>query len=297
NEWQSSASRELNYNYELYHQLLAYNTYKKSNIPVYIPKICCAYSTPKVLVMEYIKGFKITDYNAIMKYNINMYDIIYNIIDYFAYQIHYDGFFHGDPHPGNILIMIKKNNNKSTGSYIHKVKKKKNIYNYKYTCKNNYNDIYNIKKNKRQKKLSKMQNNKHLYVTNYDYTDVKEYKKKDSFFSEESIETFVDSRYNISKMIEDAANEKTEKLQSFSYNSNKKKKKKEKNITDKVLKHDYSYMFYDNSKVNKKKTGKDLQEIEKEKDKEIEEIEKREQSEKKKFIHEKPLLEHEKKNR
>lgn len=148
-EWQDSASRELNYKYELYHQLLAYNSFKKSGIPVKIPKIYCAHTTSKVLVMEYIKGFKITDTELLKKYNVDTYKMVYKIIDYFAYQIHNDGFFHGDPHPGNILVMMEEKKKRKRKKKYNKDK----INNSKMKMKNE--NIYMNKRKKNHKKSNR----------------------------------------------------------------------------------------------------------------------------------------------
>lgn len=57
-----------------------------------------------VLTLEHIEGFKITDVKAIDEYGYDKKDIAKKLaISYFK-QVFSDGFFHADPHPGNILI-------------------------------------------------------------------------------------------------------------------------------------------------------------------------------------------------
>ena len=72
---------------------------------VIIPKIYWDYTTNKVLTMDYIDGIKI---NHISKLDNEGYDlkIIANrITNSMLHQILMEGFFHGDPHPGNIFIL------------------------------------------------------------------------------------------------------------------------------------------------------------------------------------------------
>jgi Predicted unusual protein kinase len=71
---------------------------------VYIPKVFWEYSTKRVLTMEYVEGIKL---NEIEKLKTNGYhlDHITEILSKEIFrQIFIDGFFHADPHPGNVII-------------------------------------------------------------------------------------------------------------------------------------------------------------------------------------------------
>ena len=71
---------------------------------VYIPEVYWQLTTSKILTMEYIKGVKISD---IVDSDDSQYDkklISARGADMMLKQIFVDGFFHGDPHPGNIFI-------------------------------------------------------------------------------------------------------------------------------------------------------------------------------------------------
>ena len=57
-----------------------------------------------MLVLEYIKGIRIDDINALKKANHNIRKITEIGTEVFFLQVFRDGFFHGDMHPGNILI-------------------------------------------------------------------------------------------------------------------------------------------------------------------------------------------------
>ncbi len=71
---------------------------------VKVPKIYWEYSSRRLLVMEFIEGVRIDNIEAIRAFGLNPRKIAET--GFFAYmkQIFEDGFFHGDPHPGNLLV-------------------------------------------------------------------------------------------------------------------------------------------------------------------------------------------------
>ncbi len=68
------------------------------------PEPYLEYCTPDVLVMEYIDGISIRDTDTIVAEGYKLSEIGDRMMDNFAKQILDDGFFHADPHPGNIVI-------------------------------------------------------------------------------------------------------------------------------------------------------------------------------------------------
>jgi ubiquinone biosynthesis protein len=73
---------------------------------VYVPAVYPEYTTNKVLCMEYIDGFKITDLKAIEENTgLTGPDLAKKGIDLYFEQIFRYGYFHADPHPGNIFVM------------------------------------------------------------------------------------------------------------------------------------------------------------------------------------------------
>lgn len=71
---------------------------------VIIPTIYSEFSTQKVLVMDYIDGYKINNLSKMSELNILPYDLLKIVIDSYFKQFYCDGFFHSDPHPGNIFF-------------------------------------------------------------------------------------------------------------------------------------------------------------------------------------------------
>lgn len=68
------------------------------------PKIYREFSTTKVLVMEYIDGYDIDEIMNLKSSGYDMQEIAKKLADNYIKQIVDDGFFHADPHPGNIRI-------------------------------------------------------------------------------------------------------------------------------------------------------------------------------------------------
>jgi ubiquinone biosynthesis protein len=76
-----------------------------ADIPeIKIPKIYWKYSGEKVLTMEFVEGCRIDDVDIIKSYQVDPVHIA--DVGFHAYirQIFRDGFFHADPHPGNLLV-------------------------------------------------------------------------------------------------------------------------------------------------------------------------------------------------
>jgi ubiquinone biosynthesis protein len=68
-----------------------------------IPRVFWEYSTARVLTTEYIVGRALRDVASLPAED--RYRIAANLYKAFLKQIFEDGFFHGDPHPGNLLFL------------------------------------------------------------------------------------------------------------------------------------------------------------------------------------------------
>ncbi len=75
------------------------------NTNIYIPKIYAEFMTEKVIVMEHIDGVRIDDLNAIDSMGLDRRELAKIGVNAYFKQIMEDGFFHADPHPGNIFAM------------------------------------------------------------------------------------------------------------------------------------------------------------------------------------------------
>ncbi|MDI9632505.1 MAG: AarF/UbiB family protein [Methanolinea sp.] len=71
---------------------------------VKVPKIYWDYTRRRLLVMEYVEGVRIDNLGAIREFGLNPKRLAQNGFVAYMTQIFEDGFFHGDPHPGNLLV-------------------------------------------------------------------------------------------------------------------------------------------------------------------------------------------------
>ena len=72
------------------------------------PELYSEYTTHHVLVMEYIGGFAINDARALKENGYDLNEIGQKFANNFIKQVMDDGFFHADPHPGNVKIRYGK---------------------------------------------------------------------------------------------------------------------------------------------------------------------------------------------
>jgi ubiquinone biosynthesis protein len=75
---------------------------------IYYPKVEKSLTTHRVLVLEYIDGIPINNIDKLKKLGYDVNDIGRNLAENYIKQILDDGFFHADPHPGNIIIKNRK---------------------------------------------------------------------------------------------------------------------------------------------------------------------------------------------
>lgn len=104
--------RELNYLHEAGKIEKFYESFKDTSIKIPLPisKFC----TQDVLVMEFVEGEKLIDYMDKKVSITRRKEIVDEIVNAFFKQVFVDGFFHADPHPGNILVLkeTEKSNKK-----------------------------------------------------------------------------------------------------------------------------------------------------------------------------------------
>jgi predicted unusual protein kinase regulating ubiquinone biosynthesis (AarF/ABC1/UbiB family) len=71
---------------------------------VVVPRVYREFSTRRVLVMELVDGIKITDIAALERAGIDKHAVAQKLMEVFCEQVLRDGFFHADPHPGNVMV-------------------------------------------------------------------------------------------------------------------------------------------------------------------------------------------------
>lgn len=103
-EFENQLFRELDYNFEARNAEKFRNIFKEDET-VHIPKVFMEYSTKKVLVLEQIIGLKANDIDTMKSMNWDMKNISDIGVKSFLKQVFEHGFFHADPHPGNIFVV------------------------------------------------------------------------------------------------------------------------------------------------------------------------------------------------
>jgi predicted unusual protein kinase regulating ubiquinone biosynthesis (AarF/ABC1/UbiB family) len=72
---------------------------------VHVPRIHWSHTTARVLTMEFIRGTKVTDIEQLKARRISPVKVNRLLVRAYLKQLLEDGFFHADPHPGNLLVM------------------------------------------------------------------------------------------------------------------------------------------------------------------------------------------------
>ncbi len=73
-----------------------------------IPSIEARLTTRRVLTLEDVEAIKITDRAAIDEAGVDRREVAAKLFDTYLHQIFEEGFFHADPHPGNIFVQPKR---------------------------------------------------------------------------------------------------------------------------------------------------------------------------------------------
>jgi len=101
--FERAITKELDYQNEARNIERFRSTYRHRT-DFYVPKAYREYSTGKILIMEFVSGCKITDVDQIQAWGLNPARIVEKGMDIYLSQIFEFGYFHGDPHPGNVLV-------------------------------------------------------------------------------------------------------------------------------------------------------------------------------------------------
>jgi predicted unusual protein kinase regulating ubiquinone biosynthesis (AarF/ABC1/UbiB family) len=72
---------------------------------VHVPKIYWSHTSTRVLTLDFIRGTKVVDLEGLRARRISPVKVNRLLIRTYLKQLLDDGFFHADPHPGNLLLM------------------------------------------------------------------------------------------------------------------------------------------------------------------------------------------------
>lgn len=71
---------------------------------IHVPRVVWSRTTKRVLTLENVYAIKITDYDSITAAGIDRGEVARVLFKTYLKQIFEDGFFHADPHPGNLFV-------------------------------------------------------------------------------------------------------------------------------------------------------------------------------------------------
>ena len=103
-EFSRVLEQELDYTVERTHLERFANQFVNDST-VYVPKVHGDYSTNRVLTMEHVTGVNIGDLDALAEHDLSPRRIAARGAELILKQIFQYGFFHADPHPGNVLAL------------------------------------------------------------------------------------------------------------------------------------------------------------------------------------------------
>ena len=104
-EFSSMILQEVSLNNELSNLQKFSQMYKDSGVK--FPKAYASISSDDALVMSFEEGFRFDDKENLKKENIDFNIIISKLVDFYTTQMLINGYFHADPHPGNLLVTKK----------------------------------------------------------------------------------------------------------------------------------------------------------------------------------------------
>ncbi len=104
-EFRKSLVRELDYRQEA-ENLDTLRTNLAAFESIVVPAPVHDFTTARVLTMEYVTGTKITDLSQVVRLEIDGAALAEELFRAYLQQILVDGFFHADPHPGNVFLTV-----------------------------------------------------------------------------------------------------------------------------------------------------------------------------------------------
>ena len=102
-EFSSTVREEIDYLREAENARIFFENFKDDR-DVHVPRVVASLTTLRVLTLEDVFAIKITDYEAVSAAGIDRGEVARKLLDVYLKQIFDDGFFHADPHPGNLFV-------------------------------------------------------------------------------------------------------------------------------------------------------------------------------------------------
>ncbi|HEY3424742.1 MAG TPA: AarF/ABC1/UbiB kinase family protein [Negativicutes bacterium] len=102
-EFSATLREELDYRQELAN-LERFRANFQGDPLVSVPAVHPQYSRQRVLTLEFVEGYKVTDRDGLLAAGLNPETVAGTLIDAYLKQALLHGFYHADPHPGNLFV-------------------------------------------------------------------------------------------------------------------------------------------------------------------------------------------------
>jgi ubiquinone biosynthesis protein len=103
-EFGHTIMKELNFRHEA-GNLVRFRHNFENNHFIHVPRVYMEYTTEKIIVEEFIHGIKVSDMETLLNSGNDPVILARNSVKLVFEQIFNHGFFHADPHPGNLFVM------------------------------------------------------------------------------------------------------------------------------------------------------------------------------------------------
>ncbi len=103
-EFAETLRKELDFNNEAANAA-RFKTQFEDSLEIHVPGVFEEYSSERILTMEFMEGWQVDDVPALEAHGIDPVTLSERITVLIYQQIFEHGFFHGDPHPGNIAVL------------------------------------------------------------------------------------------------------------------------------------------------------------------------------------------------
>ncbi|EIM82704.1 ABC1-domain-containing protein [Stereum hirsutum FP-91666 SS1] len=110
-EMRENLPKEMDFVHEARNAERAAKDFEKFRTSLYIPEVIAA--TKRVLIMEFIQGGRVDDLEYLADHNIDRNKVSLELSRIFSQMVYLNGWFHADPHPGNLLIRPRPEVSKS----------------------------------------------------------------------------------------------------------------------------------------------------------------------------------------
>lgn len=96
--------QEMDYTMEA-HSAEKFIAYSKKLPYIFVPSVHWEYSTKRVMTTDYVNGVKLSDRQQLKRMGLDNKQLAERLATAIFHQVLVDGFFHGDPHPGNVMAL------------------------------------------------------------------------------------------------------------------------------------------------------------------------------------------------